>query len=406
MRMVLKVNQEPPPFKLTRARHMKRTMVRPLVTFLLICGLDLLLAACPSLAGGTVVGWGGPPPPAGLTNVVAIASGYAHGLVLNEDGTVVAWGSYLLPDWGPAGPWIPVTVPSGLGNVVAVASGMAHSLALKADGTVVAWGTNTDGQLNVPAGLSNVVAVGAGTRHSLALKTDGTVVAWGSNSYGQNDMPIGLTNVCAIAAGWVNSLALKADGSVIGWGITGGSNPTELPTGLTKVEAIAAGDDNVVLQADGTVIGWGLGGYAVPADLTNVVAIAAGLGGPDNQIDLALKADGTVTGWGFLFGPPLVPPDLSNVVAIAAGGYGSLALVGDAPPARQVLLSDYTWSPNGFNISLRTQRGRVYRLEFKNSLEDSQWAALPLVAGDGGAQPLNDPTGTAAAQRFYRVRRW
>jgi len=54
---------------------------------------------------------------------------------------------------------------------------------------------------------------------------------------------------------------------------------------------------------------------------------------------------------------------------------------------------------------LPTQYGRVYALEYKNSLTDSQWTALPLVAGNGGLRTLSDPTATGQ-QRFYRVRRW
>ena len=67
-------------------------------------------------------------------------------------------------------------VPAGLSNVVAIASGGWHNLALKSNGTVVAWGagqgTNTLvdwGQNVVPPGLSNVVQVAAGAVNSLAL---------------------------------------------------------------------------------------------------------------------------------------------------------------------------------------------------------------------------------------------
>ena len=49
--------------------------------------------------------------------------------------------------------------------------------------------------------------------HSLALTAEGRVVAWGSNDVGQTNVPSGLSNVVAIAAGDHHSLALTAEGT-------------------------------------------------------------------------------------------------------------------------------------------------------------------------------------------------
>ncbi len=290
------------------------------------------------MASGRVIEWGvssNPAVVATLTNVVAISGGYEHELALRDDGTVAAWGYYLLPNQDPNFPTVPATVPAGLSNVVAVAAGKFHSLALKADGSVVAWGTNVSGQLDVPSGLTNVVGIAAGLDHSLALGADGTVVAWGANDYGQSAVPDGLSNVVAIAAGAGTSFAVKADRSLVGWG-GGTGSLTNMPPGLTNVVGVAAGNDCLALLADGSVTGWGWSGYTVPPGVTNIIAVSAGMGGGDNQVDLVLKSDGTVAGWGFLFaegGPQVVPDGLSNVVAIAAGSWGSsLALMGQQPP--------------------------------------------------------------------------
>ncbi|MDB6111000.1 MAG: Alpha-tubulin suppressor and related protein-like protein, partial [Pedosphaera sp.] len=196
--------------------------------------------------GGRLKAWGGGTlgetnVPAGLSNVVAIASGASHGLGLRNDGTVVAWGS------NNSGQ---TNVPPGLSNVIAVAGGMQHSLALLANGTVAAWGDNTYGQTNVPPGLNNVVAISAGANHNLALKADQTVTAWGDNLYGQTNVPAGLTNIVSVAAGFGHNLALKADGTVTAWGYNN-LGQTNVPAGLNHVVAVAAGQyHSLVLKSD------------------------------------------------------------------------------------------------------------------------------------------------------------
>ena len=60
-----------------------------------------------------------------LTNVTAIAAGEDMNLALKRDGTVAAWGGYGLS--GSAGQ---ASVPAGLSNVVAVATGNDYCLAI------------------------------------------------------------------------------------------------------------------------------------------------------------------------------------------------------------------------------------------------------------------------------------
>jgi hypothetical protein len=164
---------------------------------------------------------------------VAIAAVNEYSAALKSDGTVVAWGGY--DESGQT------DVPAGLSGVVAIATGVGHMVALKSDGTVVAWGY---GQ-TVPAGLSGVAAIAAGAGYTVALKSDGTVVAWGVpvQNLGQTDVPVGLSGVTAIAAGWGHTLALKSDGTVVAWGFNNDSQTT-IPAGLSGVTAIAAGEDH------------------------------------------------------------------------------------------------------------------------------------------------------------------
>ena len=114
---------------------------------------------------------------------------------------------------------------------------------------------------------------------------------------------------------------------------------------------------------------------------------------------MALKSDGTVWAWGAGVGSDtnvdylqnIVPTNLNDVVQIAAGDVHSLALVGNGPPVIQVVLTQPILGTNGFSVSLPTQNGRVYQLEYKNSLTDSAWLSLPLHAGTGGMLQLTDP---------------
>lgn len=330
-----------------------------------------------------------------LTNIMAVAGGGLQSLALRSDGTVVAWGSDS----------VRTNVPLDLTNAVAISAGSWGSLALRPDGTIAAWGNNNRGQTNIPPELTNVVAVAVGGYHNLALKPDGTVVAWGQNDSGQTNVPPGLRNVVAVDAGDYTSLALTANGGVIAWG-QNGSGQTNVPGDLSNVVAIAAGYIHcIALKSDGTVAVWGAtnsyGLGNIPVEATNIVAIGAGYGHC-----LALRDDGMVIAWGYPYnGETTIPTGLQNVTTIAAGSYHNLALVGGTPFGAPVLAANPSWRTNGFNLTVPTRSGRVYRLEYKANLSDNNWITLPLVAGTGGVITLTDPTATDT-QHFYRVRQW
>jgi len=359
---------------------MKPRHVSHLIPILLLIAA---LADSPSAwaAVGRVVAWGDNTfgqtnVPPGLTNVVAVASGDYHNLALQRDGSVVAWGYNIVGQ---------TNVPAELSNVVAIAAGTYHSVALKQDGTVATWGYV---QAVVPPGLSNVVAIAAGHHQTFALKSDGTVLQWPSYS---GPVPSDLSNVVAIAAGGNSdvdhAVALQSNGRIRTWGDDYfGQN--DFPPGLNNVLAIAAGSlSGFALTNDGTVVQWGQAN-PMPSGLNNIVAVAS---------EVALKADGTVVPWI----ADSVAAGLSNVVAVSR----TLALVGNGPPTRLAALTNPHRGPGGFSVWLLTNNGRVYALEYKDSLSDNTWTALPLVAGTGGMLLLTDNT-APTSQRFYRVQQW
>jgi hypothetical protein len=82
-----------------------------------------------------------------------------------------------------------------------------------------------------------------------------------------------------------------------------------------------------------------------------------------------------------------------------------MVLGGNDPAVLKVPMIQPSWTNDRFGISLSTRSGRVYALEYKNSLADGNWTMLPLTAGNGGVLTLTDPAATSV-QRFYRVRQW
>lgn len=101
----------------------------------------------------------------------------------------------------------------------------------------------------------------------------------------------------------------------------------------------------------------------------------------------------------------VVPPGLSNVTQIAGGNVHSLALIAGGPPPSKVVVRGATDVSTEFSVLIPSRPGRVYRLEYKTSLSDTVWTALPLQAGQFPQTELIDPD-TTPVQRFYRVRQW
>ena len=193
----------------------------------------------------------------------------------------------------------------------------------------------------------------------MALKRDGSVAAWGWGYHGQTNVPL-VSDIVAIGSGYDYCAALRANGSLVIWG----DNPSvpDVPTNLTGVISISCGDDFMS----------------------------------------ALKNDGTVVLWGTLMSAPV---RLRNVVSISSGTYQTLALVGDGPPILNAPFSLPVRNDNEFSAEVPTRSGKVYALEYKNTLDEPVWTPLPLQAGDGSIKPLIDPTANGS-QRFYRVRVW
>jgi alpha-tubulin suppressor-like RCC1 family protein len=236
----------------------------------------------------------------GLSGVRQVAGGLDHSLALKSDGTVWAWGSN---EFGQVGIGVtggiqltPIQVP-GLTGITKIAAGEWFSVALRSDGTVWAWGTGDLGEFgngstaNSPspqlAAISQVTSIAAGYDAVYAVRTVGTTATlwdWGGNLSGdlgdgtqterltpeQVTGPITASNIAQVSAGNQFAVALTTTGQVWGWGTDQfgelGNTPTHnlvtrpiqvvgVGSGITQ---LSAGLDHVLARTSGGgVLAWG-----------------------------------------------------------------------------------------------------------------------------------------------------
>ncbi|MBN2377288.1 MAG: hypothetical protein JXD22_12870, partial [Sedimentisphaerales bacterium] len=113
---------------------------------------------------------------------IAVVLSVVADLWAEGPGEIVGWGSEIYGHFNE--------LPTG-NDFVRTSAGFAHGLALKTDGSIVGWGDNDVGEIDIPSG-NDFVDIAAGWYHSLGLKSDGSIVAWGSEIYGHfNELPTG-----------------------------------------------------------------------------------------------------------------------------------------------------------------------------------------------------------------------
>jgi len=138
---------------------------------------------------------------AGLEGVKAIAAGGAHAFALLSNGTVVAWGENFGGELGigEGGNRDVPTAVKGIaeGEALAVAAGYADGMVLTSSHTVKTWGWNALGELgdgsssysNVPVAVSGlheeIASIAAGGFFDMALTKGGSLLAWGDNLDGE-----------------------------------------------------------------------------------------------------------------------------------------------------------------------------------------------------------------------------
>ncbi|MBN1121781.1 MAG: hypothetical protein JXJ17_11935 [Anaerolineae bacterium] len=302
-----------------------------------------------------------PQPITSVADVVSVAGGVSHQMVLKNDGTVWSWGYMEYGQGGLGEDFVSASVSSpqqvnGLADVAYVDINWWTSGVVRSDGSVWLWGEILPRESSVQSAqemgitrarymegivfspepyqvpdLCNVKSISIGYDHILVLKHDGTVWAWGDNDYGKVGVPgqevylapvevTGLPPIKQISAGATFSTALAEDGTVWVWGnyyysynsfepiiVLDIEKPNQMQ-GLDNVISIATGYvQTLALTQDGTVMAWGGNGWGQLGDgTTHNRSEPFEIEGLSNIIaiaasysySMALEADGTLWTWG------------------------------------------------------------------------------------------------------------
>jgi hypothetical protein len=104
------------------------------------------------------------------------------------------------------------------------------------------------------------------------------------------------------------------------------------------------------------------------------------------------------------------PPDLYLVQMQMAGDDGSLwSQLEDfyiqvlAPAAQAPVITSPNYNAGQFSVTVTTEAGHTYYLEYKTALTDPSWTGASQVTGDGTSKVLTDSSATGP-HRFYQVR--
>ncbi|KAJ8956887.1 hypothetical protein NQ318_014304 [Aromia moschata] len=166
-----------------------------------------------------------------------VSCGLRHSAMITKDGGLLvagtgAKGQLGLGDNFDDNNYLSISKVPDLEDVISVASGQHHTVVLRENGTVLSWGENKFGQLGVDPNVANITrrynqSMLVGLTVLLSPKME-TYFSWGRNSYGQlgaeRDTPYKpqkiplLSNVIQLSLGSEHNLSVTGDGKLYSWG--------------------------------------------------------------------------------------------------------------------------------------------------------------------------------------------
>ena len=236
-------------------------------------------------------------------DVIDIAAGEKHSLILTKDGRVYASGENSSGQLGLGDleKRSTATEITSVTSIVGIKAGDSHSFALRADGSVYAFGYNFYGQLGDGTNtnkkspvqitaLSNVQSIFPGADHSFAILADGTVHGWGKNNFGQlgngntdnQNTPqqiANFTGINAISGGLMSSSAIESQDVQLTMAVS--STETGTTTPLLGTHTVKAGTPYIITATpvtDFNFLYWSIQGNATITNVNSTVSIVTLLG--------------------------------------------------------------------------------------------------------------------------------
>lgn len=311
-------------------------------------------------------------------SAVSIAAGQRHFLALCSDGTLTSWGqnfAYQLGNGSNSGSSLPVIVsrtsvfPASK-QIVRIAAGWNHSVVLCSDNTMFAWGRSDYGQLGtgnlnpsstaVPVDLSGlppggtVKSISAGYLSTFAVLSNGSLFGCGDGSYGKMGAVTSSYNATPVQ--------IPATGSLSG----------------RSVHSISAMTGSVIAQCtDGTVVTWGagydgqLGDNTTPYFTSVPTSVSNTLLRPGDVFVKAAGGSYSDHGVALIASPAPQPGSTEQLAGIVSGSLYNVAI---QPDGKTILAGS-------FGQVLGVARSNIARLNVDGTLDTS---FDPNVTGTGG----------------------
>lgn len=200
----------------------------------------------------------------GLNHVRLIYADVDYAFAIDDEGSIWAWGHYVLNSDDLNGNATPRIV-GHLKNVKAIIRGgqfLTGDDKLYTLKFVQGYDNKKSLMMVKTMQLSNVSAIGSGEYHTVVLLNNGTVWAWGSNTRGElgdgsnlsSPNPVlvpGLKDIINISAGGSYTIALEQNGMIWGWGMDdtsqlGDNNTNYTPYRSKPVKASTINYENIM----------------------------------------------------------------------------------------------------------------------------------------------------------------